>query len=166
MLGPRTRRFRHPWPGEVETVRVTQIAGSVGGGCLLTLPMLENQRNAGGQILVAPERRRRGIGRALLAHLRAEATRQGRIRLIVSVEQPLDPAAPDPAARFAAASGAVPALVATRRRLDIDSVDPAVLARLDVQARSAGYSLVQWVGSTPQRWSPLPRAACHRHLQR
>jgi GNAT superfamily N-acetyltransferase len=146
--------FRHPWPGEVETVWVAQIAGSVVGGCLLTLPMLENQRNAGGQILVAPEHRRRGIGRALLAHLRAEATRQGRIRLIVSVEQPLDPAAPDPAARFAAASGAVPALVATRRRLDMDSVDPAVLARLDAQARarSAGYSLVQWVGSTPQRW--------------
>ncbi|MBV9140295.1 MAG: GNAT family N-acetyltransferase [Pseudonocardiales bacterium] len=146
--------FRHPWPGEVETVWVAQEAGSVVGGCLLTLPMLDNQRNARGEILVAPGHRRRGLGRALLAHLRAEATRAYRIRLVVSAEHPLDPAAPDPAGRFAVASGAVPAQAITRRRLDIDSVDPAVLARLDAQARgrSAGYSLVRWVGSTPLRW--------------
>jgi GNAT superfamily N-acetyltransferase len=95
--------FRHPWPGEVEQVWVARVAGSVVGGCRLTLPMLDNQRNARGEILVAPEHRRRGIGRALLAHLRAEATRAGRIRLVVSAEQPLDPAAPDPAGHFAAA---------------------------------------------------------------
>ncbi|MGB6165657.1 MAG: GNAT family N-acetyltransferase [Pseudonocardiaceae bacterium] len=146
--------FAHPWPGEVETVWLAQVAGSVVGGCLLNLPMLENQHNAHGAILVAPEHRRRGIGRALLAHLRAEATRAGRIRLVVAVEQPLDPAAPDPAGQFAVASGAVLALASTRRQLDVASVDPAALARLDAQARvtSRGYSLVQWVGGTPQRW--------------
>lgn len=60
----------------------------------------------------------------------------------------------DPAVRFAAASGAAPALVQTRRRLDINTVDPAVLARLDAhaQARSGDYSLVQWVGATPPQW--------------
>lgn len=57
-------------------------AGSVVGGCVLRLPMLDNLHNAEGEILVVPERRRRGIGRALLAHLRAEATRRGRIRLV------------------------------------------------------------------------------------
>ncbi len=147
-------RFRHPWPGEVETAWVARDAGSVVGGCLLHLPMLDNLSNATGDILVAPEHRRRGIGRALLTHLRAEATRHGRIRLIAEVDQPLDPAAPDPGGRFASASGAVPALVGTRRRLDIGSVDPAVLARLDAQARtkSQDYSLVQWMGATPQRW--------------
>ncbi|MBV8539155.1 MAG: GNAT family N-acetyltransferase [Pseudonocardiales bacterium] len=146
--------FQHPWPGEVETAWVARVAGSVVGGCLLTLPMLDNPHNARGTILVAPEHRRRGIGRTLLAHLRAEAIRQGRVRLVSWVEQPLDPAAPDPAGRFAAASAAVPALVETRRWLDIGSVDPAVLARLDAQARvkSRDYSLVQWVGGTPQRW--------------
>jgi GNAT superfamily N-acetyltransferase len=146
--------FRHPWPGEVATAWVARAGGSVVGGCVLCLPMLENQRNAGGGIFVAPEHRRRGIGRALLAHLRAEATLQGRIRLIITVSQPLDPAAPDPAGGFASACGAVPALVETQRWLDVDSVDPAVLARLDAQARakSRDYSLVQWVGSTPQRW--------------
>ncbi|HSL09675.1 MAG TPA: GNAT family N-acetyltransferase [Pseudonocardiaceae bacterium] len=146
--------FRHPWPGETETVWVARVEGSVVGGCLLHLPTLDNLHNAAGHILVAPEHRRRGIGRALLAHLRNEATRHGRISLIAGVDQPLDPAASDPAGRFAAASGAMPALVGTRRRLDISSVDPAVLTRLDVQARaqSQGYSLVQWVGSTPRRW--------------
>jgi GNAT superfamily N-acetyltransferase len=116
--------------------------------------MLDNQHNAHGEIVVAPEHRRRGIGRALLAHLRAEATRQRRVRLVFWVEQPLDPAAPDPAGQFASTSGALPALIQTLRRLDVGSVDPAVLARLNeqAQAKSRGYSLVQWVGSTPQRW--------------
>jgi GNAT superfamily N-acetyltransferase len=146
--------FAHPWPGEVETVWLAQVAGSVVGGCLLNLMMLENQHNAHGAILVAPEHRRRGIGRALLTHLRAEATRAGRIRLVVAVEQPLDPAVPDPAGQFAVASGAVLALASTRRQLDVASVDPVALAQLDAQARvtSRGYSLVQWVGETPQRW--------------
>ncbi|MDQ3763116.1 MAG: GNAT family N-acetyltransferase [Actinomycetota bacterium] len=146
--------FRHPWPGGVETAWVARVAGSVAGGCQLYLPMLDNLCNAAGEILVAPEHRRHGIGRALFAHLRAEAARQGRTRFVVSAEQPLDPTAPDPAGHFAAASGAMPVLVETRRRLDVSSVDPAVLARLDEQARakSRDYSLVQWVGGTPQQW--------------
>jgi GNAT superfamily N-acetyltransferase len=146
--------FRHPWPGEVRTTWLARVAGSVVGGCVLVLPMLDNLRNAYGGMLVAPERRRYGIGRSLLAHLRTEATRQNRSRLIFWVTQPLDPAASDPAGRFAAASGAVPALVQTRRRLDVDAVHPAVLAQLDAQARarSRGYSLVQWVGTTPLQW--------------
>jgi GNAT superfamily N-acetyltransferase len=146
--------FRNPWPGEVRTTWLARVDGSVVGGCVLTLPMLDNLHNSGGEILVAPEHRRCGIGRALLDHLRAEAAWQGRIRIVAWVARPLDPTAPDPAGRFAAKAGAVPALVQTLRRLDIDSVDPAVLAELDAQARarSGGYSLVQWVGSTPPQW--------------
>ncbi|HEY6423108.1 MAG TPA: GNAT family N-acetyltransferase [Pseudonocardiaceae bacterium] len=146
--------FRHPRPGEVEIVWLARAGGSVVGGYLLNLAMLENQQTAWAKILVAPERRQRGVGRALLTHLRAEAIRQGRTRLIASVAQPLDPAAPDPAGRFAVASGASLVLVETCRRLDIGSLDPALLARLGEQARakSRGYSLVQWTGSTPERW--------------
>ncbi|MGH4024679.1 MAG: GNAT family N-acetyltransferase, partial [Pseudonocardiaceae bacterium] len=126
------------------------------GGCLLQLPTLDNLSNAAGDVLVAPPYRRQGIGRALLAHLVTEATRHGRSRLIAEVDQPLDPEAPDPAGRFAVAGGAVCALQMTRRRLDVGTVDPAVLAGLDQQARakSQGYSLAHWVGSTPQRWLP------------
>ncbi len=153
-------RVRHPWPGEDETVWVARLSGPDGepgavvGGAALHLPMLDNLQNATGNVLVAPEHRRRGVGRALLAHLVSETTRQGRTRLIGGVDQPLDSAASDPGARFAVASGAVLALVETRRRLDVGAVDPAVLARLDEQARakSQGYSLVQWVGSTPRTW--------------
>lgn len=151
--------FRHPWPGQVATTWLARDGGpegggSVVGGCALNLPTLDNLHNAGGEILVAPGHRRRGIGRVLLDHLRVEATRQGRIWLIGSVDQPLDPTAADPGGGFAAASAAVPALIETRRRLDVGAVDPAVLARLDEQARakSQGYSLVQWAGQTPQRW--------------
>lgn len=146
--------FRNPWPGEMRTTWLARVAGSVVGGCVLDLPMLDNLHNSEGEVLVAPAHRRRGIGRALLNHLWAEAARQGRLRFVAWVEHPLDPAAPDPAGRFAADAGAVPALVQTRRRLDVDSVRPAVFAGLDAQARahSGGYSLAQWVGSTPPQW--------------
>jgi hypothetical protein len=33
--------FRHPGPGEVETVWVARVDGSVVGGCLLNLPTLD-----------------------------------------------------------------------------------------------------------------------------
>ncbi|HEX2289931.1 MAG TPA: GNAT family N-acetyltransferase, partial [Pseudonocardiaceae bacterium] len=72
-------RFRYPWPGEIETGWLARDGGSVVGGCVLYLPTLDNLHNAAGEILVAPKHRRQGIGRALLDHLRAEATRQGRI---------------------------------------------------------------------------------------
>ncbi len=147
--------FRHPWPGDAYTAWLARVAGEVVGGCVLNLPTLDNLDNAGADILVAQGHRRRGIGRALLHHLRAETARQGRIRLVFwGVDQPSDPAAPDPAGRLAAAVGAVPVLAQTRRRLDLDSVDPMVLSRLDAQARerAAGYSLVQWVGATPAQW--------------
>ncbi len=115
--------------------------------------MLDNLNTATGEILVAPGHRRRGIGRALLSHLRSEAIGRGRIRLVVPVSQPLDPAAPDPAGQFAVAAGAAQALVETRRRLHVDSMNAAVLARIEAQAhaKSRDYSLVQWVGGTPQR---------------
>lgn len=147
-------RFHHPWPGEREQLWVVQVAGTVAGACLLTLPLLDNQHNASGEIMVAPGHRGRGIGRALLERLRHEAARHHRTRLVLSVDHPLDPAAPDPVGRFLSASGAQRALVQTRRRLDVDSVDPRVLDRLAARARtmSAGYSLVQWVGATPARW--------------
>ena len=32
---------RHPWPGEVATVWVARVDGSVVGGCLLNLPTLD-----------------------------------------------------------------------------------------------------------------------------
>jgi hypothetical protein len=44
--------FAHPLPGEVETVWVARVAGSVVGGCLLNLPMLDNQHNARSEILI------------------------------------------------------------------------------------------------------------------
>lgn len=146
--------FRYPWPGQQRAVWLARVSDSTVGACMLDLPMLDNLRNAHGGILVDPEHRRRGIGRALLAHLRVEATRRGRTRLVSWVTHPLDPATPDPAGQFAAASGALPALVQTRRRLDVDAVDPDLLSRLDAEARarSGDYALVQWVGATPLQW--------------
>ncbi|HEY2765997.1 MAG TPA: GNAT family N-acetyltransferase [Pseudonocardiaceae bacterium] len=147
-------RMRHPWPGHDQHVWLARIGDVVVGGAELGLPTLDNLSNAVGDVLVAPEYRRGGIGQALLAHLRAEASAAGRIRLTVDVEHPLDGAVADPARRFAEMSGAVLALEQTRRRLDLASVVPDVLTDLERQARARaqGYSLVQWTGAAPQRW--------------
>lgn len=145
-------QFRAPWPGEDETVWLARRDGAVVGGCVLTLPTRDNLDNALVDILVAPEHRRRGVGRALLAHLSAAASRHGRARLIGMAAEPLD--GPSPGAGFAAAGGVQRALAETRRRLDLGAVDPQLLDRLrdDAVDRSAGYSVVQWLDSTPQRW--------------
>ncbi len=145
-------RFRVPWPGEDETVWLAWYGDMVVGGCLLNLPTRDNLGNAAVDVLVAPGHRRRGIGRALLAQLVEAASRRGRVRLMAEVTEPSD--APSPGARFATASGAQRALVATRRRLDLDTVDPAMLDRLRTEAlaRARGYSVVQWLDSTPPRW--------------
>lgn len=145
-------QFRAPWPGEDETVWLARTGGTVVGGCLLNLPTRDNLDNAAAHILVAPDHRRRGIGRALLGHLSAAASRHGRLRLVSEIAEPLD--ASSPGARFAAASGARLALAETRRRLVVGTVDATTLERLRAQAwqRAGGYSVVQWLNSTPQRW--------------
>ncbi|MGH4018274.1 MAG: hypothetical protein ACRDT0_03305, partial [Pseudonocardiaceae bacterium] len=57
-------------------------------------------------------------------------------------------------AAFAAALGACRALAATRRRLDVEAVEAAVLDRLRAEARerAGGYTVVSWRDSTPERW--------------
>lgn len=145
-------QFRAPWPGEDETVWLARRDGTVVGGCVLTLPTRDNLDNALVDILVAPGHRRRGIGRTLLEHLSAAASRHGRVRLIAMAAEPFG--ASSPGAAFAAVGGAQRALVDTRRRLDLAAVAPAMVERLraDALARSDGYSVVQWLDSTPERW--------------
>jgi len=137
-----------PWPGEQTMVWLARSGDAVVGCAQLGLPVLDNVENAFGGIVVAPMRRRAGIGTSLLDHLVAQARNAGRVRLFAEV--PEQPAA-GPA--FVARAGAVRALAEQRRRLHLPPDDVA-LAELDAQARVAadGYRLVQWTGHTPEEY--------------
>ncbi|HVL84813.1 MAG TPA: GNAT family N-acetyltransferase [Pseudonocardia sp.] len=145
--------LRHPYPGTRTSVWLARHRDEVVGEAVLGLPTLDNLDNAFAEVVVAPARRRAGIGRALLHHLAVQARDAGRIRLIgEACAADLD-GHPGPGEEFVVAAGATPVLAQTCRRLPLPP-DEAAAARLGSAARPAGgdYELVQWTGRTPDRW--------------
>ncbi|WJK41013.1 GNAT family N-acetyltransferase [Solwaraspora sp. WMMA2056] len=116
-------------------------------------PLLDNLDNAGLDIQVLPEYRRRGVGRALYAYGVAQVRAAGRTRIMGhSPDTMPGGVVRDPApTAFAQSLGAKSALVDVRRRLDIDTVDAAALDALlaDSLPRAAGYELLTWAGEVP-----------------
>jgi GNAT superfamily N-acetyltransferase len=115
-------------------------------GCyLLALSDQENPTLAWSELAVTPARRRSGAGRALLEHCASQARLAGRMRL---VSEAMDGS---PGSAFAAAVGATSGIAEVLRRLDIDAKLPGRLASLRTAARplADGYSLVTWIGPTP-----------------
>jgi GNAT superfamily N-acetyltransferase len=119
-------------------------------------PLLDNLDNAGLDIMVLPEYRRRGVGRALYAYGVQRARDEGRSRVMGhSADTMPGGVARDPApTAFAQAMGAKSALVEVRRRLDIDTVDQAALDTLlaDSWHRASGYDLLTWTGDVPDEY--------------
>jgi GNAT superfamily N-acetyltransferase len=115
------------------------------GSYLLELPERDNRENAFAFVLVAPSRRRQGIGRALLSHLAARSAEAGR-RLLLSETR-----IGAPASAFAAATGGTPGMRGVRRQLDLDSSMPARLQELRAAAQphANAYRLRSWQGEAP-----------------
>jgi len=90
----------------------------------LGLPLRDNLRADGAHLVVAPGRRRRGLGRSLWDGVVAQARLAGREHLCVEVHSPLDGSAPG--SEFLRAAGARPALTDTRRVLGVRPGDPAL----------------------------------------
>jgi GNAT superfamily N-acetyltransferase len=121
-------------------------AGDIAGCYLLILPDRENVSMARVVLCVPPGRRRAGIGTALLRHCADRAALAGRTRLTADTWDGT------PGAEFAKAAGASPGIANVHRTLRLDDV---VLGRLpglrrDAEGHAAGYSLLTWVGSTPE----------------
>jgi GNAT superfamily N-acetyltransferase len=115
-------------------------------GCyLLTLPELENPTMGWCTLAVAPERRRSGAGRELLAHCVSQAGLAGRLRLVGEARDGM------PGAAFAAAAGATSGIAEVIRRLDIDAGvrQRAADRRAVAERHGAGYSLASWIGKSP-----------------
>ncbi|MCM0676079.1 GNAT family N-acetyltransferase [Micromonospora phytophila] len=152
------RRFeaamRHPMPGNAPIWALARLDGVPAGYLALDLPQLDNTDNATADLVVHPAYRRRGVGRALHEHGVRLLRERGRKRVLGMAVSAL-PGGPERSAAgaaFAAATGAQPALVEVRRRLDTTWLDQEGLDALltDARARAAGYRTLRWQGSTPE----------------
>lgn len=145
---------RESWLARVAPAEAGPAGGPILGGYSLELPDRENLDRAGLTLVVAPERRRAGVGNALLRHARARAAELGR-RTVTS--QVLEGTAGD---GFAQAMDATAELTEVRRTLDVAALPHGHLARLRASAESAaaGYTLTRWYGPTPNEWlTPVAR---------
>jgi GNAT superfamily N-acetyltransferase len=124
------------------------IAGRVDGWYRLRLPDKENRDRGGLGLSVHPAARRRGIGTALLRHAAARAASHDRSVLRGEAFQD------SPGAAFASRMGATPGLVDARRVLTLAKIPAGRSAALRAQAAhaAAGYSLVTWLGRTPDQY--------------
>ncbi len=136
--------LRHPWPGSENRVFLARRDGVLVGWLGLGLPQTENLGTMTVDVEVGPAHRRQGIGRAMLAEARRHAGELGRERLVSEVSGKAGEA-------FASTHGARRVLADTQRRLELAEVDDARLDDLltDASAHATGYSVLQWVGATP-----------------
>jgi GNAT superfamily N-acetyltransferase len=123
-------------------------ADAITGYYHLRLPDRENLELAWVSVWVRPASRRGGIGRALLRHAASRAAAHGRCALRGQTLQG------SPGAAFAAEIGAAPGLVDARRVQPLAEIPAGRIAALRAQAEraAAGYSLVSWVGGTPDQY--------------
>jgi GNAT superfamily N-acetyltransferase len=136
--------LRHPWPGSENQAYLVHRDGALVGWLGLGLPLTENIGTATVDVQVAPVYRQQGIGRAMLSEAIRQARSLGRDRLVLEVTGAAGEA-------FAAAHGARRALADTQRRLHLTTELDAQLDDLlaDAVAHADGYSLLQWMGPTP-----------------
>lgn len=148
--------FHTPMPGTLSLWALARLDGVPAGYLQLDLPQLDNTDNATAEVLVHPELRRRGVGRALHEYGVRLLREHGRKRVVAMAVSAL----PDGPARsvaghaFAAATGAQPALAEVRRRLHVGEIDRAALrvALAEARPRAEGYHSVCWQGTTPPEY--------------
>jgi GNAT superfamily N-acetyltransferase len=115
-------------------------------GCyLLWLPERENRQNAMISLNVARDRRRQGLGTALLGHAAGQAEQAGRTLLMA------DSRVSAPGTAFAQACAARAGIQELRRvlRVDADLLARVPGLRASAEQHAAGYSLRSWSGMTP-----------------
>ena len=139
--------LRYGWAeSPVESWLARDEEGEVLGWCLIGLPERENRHLADVMPVVAPARRRAGLGPALLGHMADRAGRAGRTLLTGHSEE------------AGAGAGFARSLAARHRFTGVfwaqrpQSLPAGRLAALreKAAAAAAGYSLVSWEGPTAE----------------
>ncbi len=146
--------LRHPWPGEEHELWVAREGDRIVGTLRLAMPYLDNTDNVSLDLEVHPQFRRRGAGRALFDHAVVRTRMAGRRRLMAEAVEtyPGGPARNGAGSAFAAAMGAKRVLDEVRRKLDLSTLDRAVLDRQLAEAwrHADGYSLIHWRDRAPE----------------
>jgi GNAT superfamily N-acetyltransferase len=144
------RRFRswwtHGFAGNPQQVWLaTTTSAELLGGYVLQLPDRDNRSNGFVMPVVAPSRRRQGVGTALIAHAAGQADAAGRTLLMS------DARVGAPGHAFAESTGARPGICEVRRLLDVGPTLHARLAglRAEAERHSGEYTLRCWAGVTP-----------------
>jgi len=138
--------LRYGWTEDPSEAWLARDDGEVCGWYLLSLPERENRHLADLNLVVAPSRRRAGLGTALLGHAADRARQADRTLLTGHTEESSAGTA------FARTLGARHRLTGTFAVLRLRSIPPAHLPELRRKAAAAatGYSLVSWEGPTAE----------------
>ncbi|HEX2144938.1 MAG TPA: GNAT family N-acetyltransferase [Glycomyces sp.] len=150
------KSLANPSPNTEFRYYTASDGGDVLGVLQVMLPTKDNAHYAEAELAVHPERRRRGIGTALLEQLLVLARDEARSELVVLARAAIDggPSRPDAGARFLEHHGFEAALTEIDRRLDLAAVDPAVEERLwnEAVAAAEDYEVVSWIGRCPEEY--------------
>jgi GNAT superfamily N-acetyltransferase len=120
--------------------------GAVVGWYRLGIPDRENLDQAWLDLIVRPEERRRGIGRALLRHAAGRARANGRQVIPVFVRNG------SPGEAFARSLSGTRGLTEVQRVMELGNLDAVARLREPAERAAAGYSLVSWTGPVPEEF--------------
>jgi GNAT superfamily N-acetyltransferase len=136
------------WVGDPRETWLMAAEDGVAGWYLLELPVRDNTHLGILDVMVPPDRQRRGLGTALLRHAAGRALADGRSLLTGYA------CAGSAGEAFAGSFGATGGLAEIHRVLDLDTVAAGPLAELRAEAQraAAGYSLISWVSPTPEEY--------------
>lgn len=141
-----------PSVGEERSAFFVRMDGAMAGVGVLEVPLLDNRDQIFVELHVAPQHRRRGLGRLLARHAadRARAAGRGVWNGWIPGHEVGQPEAPTPGEAFAASLGLTRGLVDVQRRLPL----PVPAARLaELRCLAAGhhgnYRFESWVNRCP-----------------
>jgi len=136
------------WVGDPRETWLVADKDGVAGWYLLELPFRDNKHLGVLDLMVGPDRRRRGLGTALLRHAAGQALADGRSLLTGYA------CAASGGEAFARSFGATGGLAEIHRVLDLDTMAAGHLAELRAEAQlaAAGYSTISWISPTPDEY--------------
>lgn len=148
-------RFEHPWPASIEEALLAWDGDRVVGAASYLLPQAENLSMVYLELIVHPQRRRRGIGTRLLEEVYAAARRHHRSLIEVETVRALPGgvARDEAGYRYLTNRAHQPGMTSIRSRCQIADHSPAHEATLaEAWTHADGYSLVRWRDVVPEEF--------------